>query len=323
MRADRLLAILLLLQNRGRLSAAQLAKELEVSERTIYRDMTALSTAGVPLYSETGCEGGFSLVEDYRTQLTGLSAAEARALFMLSIPAPLAELGLIQELKSALLKLSASLPESRRGDEARVRQRIYLDTGQWEVGQEHLPHLRTIYAALWKDVRLDIRQQTWYGGLVDWIVEPLGLVAKAGIWYLVAARSGRVRVQRVSRLADVSIKDEPFTRPADFDLLEFWQAWCRSHEQQRQRYPVVLRAAPAIIPWLPGYFGDEVKERLEKAAPPDRQGWITIQLAFESLESARAKILGLGGAVEVLEPLALRLSVQDYAAQTLNRYTVP
>ena len=321
MRADRLLAILLLLQNRGRMSADQLSKELEVSERTIYRDMSALSTAGIPVYSETGCQGGFSLVEDYRTRLTGLTTAEARTLFMLSIPAPLAELGIIRELKSALLKLSTSLPQSQRDDEDLVRQRIYLDTSQWHTRQAHLPHLQIIYEALWKDARLVVREQTWYGGIMNWPVDPLGLVAKAGTWYLVAVRSGRVHVWLVSKLMDVTLQDTTFKRPVEFDLVEFWDKWCKSYQDQLNSFTADLRVSPDIIPWLPSYFGDEVIEIIEKASPPDAMGWLRIELAFESLESARAKILGLGSAVEVLEPLALRLSVQDYAEQILKRYT--
>ena len=160
MRADRLLSLLMLLQTRGQMTAQELAKELEVSERTIYRDMDALSVAGIPIYGEPGPEGGFALLNSYRTNLTGLTEGEVRALFMLSIPAPLADLGVSQELRSALLKLSAALPDSHRRDEAKVRQRFHLDSTWWHQGAEQLPHLSTVHDALWQDRQLHIVYRT-------------------------------------------------------------------------------------------------------------------------------------------------------------------
>lgn len=320
MRADRLLAILLLLQARGRMNARQLASELEVSERTIYRDITALSSAGVPVYREAGYGGGFSLVESYRTQLTGLSEAEARALFMLSIPTSLADLGLLQELKSALLKLSAALPETQREAERRIRQRVYLDSAPWQSQPESLPHLRTLYQAAWEDRRVLIREQTWFAGDLEWRIDPLGLVAKAGAWHLVYARSGRLHVRRVAQITAAQITPDRFKRPPDFDLQEFWQAWCRAYESHQSAFKACLRVSDSARSSLVRLFGNQAETALASAKVPDSDGWQTIELAFESFEAARERILSLGRAVEVLEPLPLRFSVLDYAEQIVALY---
>jgi predicted DNA-binding transcriptional regulator YafY len=320
MRADRLLSLLMLLQTRGKMTAHRLAHELEVSERTIYRDIDALSFAGVPVYGEPGPEGGYALLDSYRTTLTGLTEGEVRALFMLSIPAPLAELGVSQELKAALLKLSAALPDARRSDEERVRQRFYLDSVWWFQDEESVPHLRTLYQAVLQDRRITITYRLPFGIEVEHQVEPYGLVAKAGVWYLVYGRDG-VRVHRVSHLSDASLSDEVFQRPADLNLEAFWKEWRVQREESQADYPVTVRVAPDFIPALPGHFGHCVRTRIAQAGPPDAEGWITLELAFESLEDARARLLGFGRAVEVLEPLALRMSVLDFATQIVALYT--
>ena len=211
MRADRLLSILMLLQSRGLVTAHQLAVELEVSERTIYRDITALSTSGVPVYGTSGPEGGYALVESYRTSLTGLTPGEVRALFALSIPAPLDELGLSNELKAALRKLSASLPDSRRSDELRVRQRIHLDLTGWHHADEGAPHLQSLYQAVWQDRQVSLNYRPLPMLETDLTVEPYALVAKAGIWYLISRHSAQFHVHRLSEILDVHILEESLT----------------------------------------------------------------------------------------------------------------
>ncbi len=322
MRADRLLSLLMLLQARGRQTARQLAQELEVSERTIYRDVDALSAAGVPVYGERGTEGGFALLDSYRTTLTGLTEDEVRALFMLNIPSPLEDLGVSQKLRAAMLKLAASLPAARRSEEALVNQRIYLDSSWWFQGQEPAPHLRTIYDAVWQERKLYITRRLPWGipRELTQLVEPYGLVAKAGVWYVVCASQGRVRGHRVAHLADARMAEEHFERPADFDLAAFWQAWCAEFEQSRSYYPVTARVAPHFVAQLPRLFGAQMQERIAQAGPPDEKGRITVELPFESLEEARARLLGLGRAIEVLEPEPLRLSIMDHAAQILEMY---
>jgi predicted DNA-binding transcriptional regulator YafY len=320
-RADRLLSILMILQARGRVTAQQLAGELEVSVRTVYRDMDALSAAGVPVYAERGPGGGCSLLDSYRTTLTGLTRDEVRALFMLSIPAPLAELGVDRELKAALLKLSAALPASRRYDEAHVRQRIHLDSAGWSETVEPVPHLRTVQRALWEDHKLQITYRLPFEAQVEWLVEPYGLVAKAGAWYLVCARNGSVRTLRVSSMVEAQVTDEESERPPDFDLGTFWQQWCEGIEENRPSYPVRARVAPQLVPWLSQFFGESIRDEVARASPPDEEGWLTLTLPFETLDEGRRRILGFGRAVEVLAPVALRESVSDFASQIVDLYT--
>lgn len=313
MRADRLLSLLMLLQTRGRMTAEALARELAVSPRTIYRDLEALGAVGVPVYAEPGPGGGYGLVDSYRTTLTGLTQDELRALFMLSIPAPLTELGVSQELRMALLKLAAALPGPRREEELRVRQRIYLDPAGWFHQEENIPHLRTIHQAVWTDRTLRLTSRLSFDTQLERVVAPYGLVAKNSVWYLVFAQEGSIRVQRVSEVVDALIRDEPFERPADFDLSAFWQAWCADVENHRPTFSVMVRAAPDLIPAL--------RQRIGKAdAEPDSDGWVRLTLLFETFESARRYLLSWGRAVEVLEPLPLRKSVLDFARQIVDYY---
>lgn len=336
MRADRLISLLMLLQTRGTLTARELAGELEVSERTIYRDIEALSVSGVPVYAERGPGGGCALVESYRTNLTGMNTDEVRALFMLSIPllitpSPLAQLGLGQDLKAALLKLTAALPAAHRREEERIRQRIHLDSSWWNQAEEPAPHLHTIQQAVWADRMLRIVYQLEFSARVERVVAPYGIVAKAAVWYLVGARPGQVRVYRVSQVHEAEILEEPFTRPADFDLGAFWTDWCAGYEaSSRPAYPVTARVAAGFLPFLPHFFGEGIREVItlarklaaSQSGEPDDPGWVTLTLPFQSLETARDRLLGFGRAVEVLEPLALRKSLQDYAEQISALYRI-
>lgn len=309
----------MLLQTRGRMTAHALADELEVSERTIYRDITALSTSGVPVYGEAGPDGGFSLVDNYRTSLTGLTEGEVRALFMLNIPTPLADLGVTQELKMALLKLSAALPTNRRADETLVRQRFYLDSTGWKTGTESVPYLQTIQHAVWNDQKLRLTYRPIPTLELEQLVEPYGLVAKAGIWYVVCLQTGRFQAHRVSNLRGVQQVSESFIRENDFDLGLFWERYCEERDQQHTIYPVQVRVAPNFIFILPYYFGNAIRAQIE-SAPPDEEGRITLDLAFSSLDEARDRLLDFGRGVEVIKPLALRLSLVDYARQILSVY---
>ena len=321
MRADRLLSMLMLLQVRGKMPAQALADELEVSVRTVYRDLDALSAAGVPVYAERGPGGGCALLDSYRTTLTGLTGEEVRALFMLTIPAALAQLGVGQELKAALLKLSAALPAERRRDEAWVRQRIHLDWTGWQA-VEPVPHLQAIQRAVWADRRLWLVYRRQAGPAVrrfERLVDPYGLVAKAGVWHLVCVAGGRLRVYRVSELLEVRPAGERFERPADFDLAAFWAGWAVEAEAWRGLFQATVRVSPALAAELPRLFGDRVRDRLAAAAP-DAEGRLTVVLPFDTFESARAWLLGQGGAAEALAPPELRLSVADHAAQIVALY---
>jgi predicted DNA-binding transcriptional regulator YafY len=321
MRADRLLSILMLLQVRGLMTAQQMADELEVSVRTIYRDIDALSAAGVPVYAQRGPGGGCALLDSYRTTLTGLTQDQVRALFMVRIPAPLVELGVGPDLKAALLKVLAALPTSHRSDEEQVRRRIHLDSVAWSPSGEPAPRLQTVQRAVWDDCRLRVIYQLPFDAQAEWLVDPYGLVAKASTWYLICARNDHVRVLRVSRILDAHIVDESFVRPAKFDLAAFWRAWCDDVESSRPSYPATVRVAPEFLAWLPRFFGDQMGGELVQARRPDGAGWMRVTLRFETLEEARSRILAMGGAIEVEEPQALRDSVLDYARQTVALYS--
>jgi predicted DNA-binding transcriptional regulator YafY len=319
MRADRLLSLLMLLQTHGLMTARDLSIELEVSERTIYRDLTALSASGVPVYAERGPGGGVRLIEEYRTTLTGLTPDEARALFMMSVPAPLMQLGVGQELKAAMLKLSAALPDSRRAEQGRARQRIHLDSSWWFQSDDAVPCLPSIQEAVWNDRMLRIKYRSCFGAEVEQVIAPYGLVAKANLWHLVYGWEGIIRVVRVSLMVEAEALTEMFVRPADFDLAVFWEKWCAEYETNRPSYPVRARVSPALLPYLPNFFGD-CADILAKASSPDTDGWVTLTLPFEDIHSARGRILGFGRAVDVLEPEALRKSVIDFAEQIVGFY---
>jgi predicted DNA-binding transcriptional regulator YafY len=320
MRADRLLSLLMLLQTRGRLTARELASEMEVTERTIYRDLTALSAAGVPVYTERGPGGGISLIEEYRTSLTGLNSDEVRALFMLSVPAPLKQLGLGQQFKAALLKLSAALPDSRRAEQDLSRQRILLDSSWWFQSGEVVPCLQTVQQALWQNrpLRLQVRWD-FFNTCFEQEAEPYGLVAKASVWYLVYGRAGNVQVTRLSQVIEAEILPGAFIRPVDFNLVVFWETWCKEYET-KEPYLARVRLSPAVLPTLQTYLEERSRLSPFVQSASDTQGWVTLELPFESFVSARTHLLGLGRAVEVLAPEQLRKSLVDFAEQIVGFY---
>jgi predicted DNA-binding transcriptional regulator YafY len=320
MRADRLLSLLMLLQTRGQLSARELADELEVSERTIYRDITALSASGVPVYAARGPGGGVRLVEEYRTTLTGLTPDETRALFTMNIPAPLIQLGMDETFKGALLKLSASLPDTRRADESRTRQRILLDSSWWFQSEQQVPCLQTIQQALWADRQLRIKVRwDFFNTEFEQEAEPYGLVAKANIWYLVYGRGGNPHVARVSQIVEAEIIAAGFIRPPEFDLSTFWETWCEEYESQPP-FMAKVRVSPAALPMLSEYVGERARGQLPQFPHPAADGWVTLDLPFESFVAARTRLLGLGRDVEVLEPEPLRKSLIDFAEQIVGFY---
>lgn len=322
MRADRLLSMLLLLQMRGKMTAEQLATELEVSVRTIYRDLDALSTAGAPVYADRGPGGGCRLLDDYRTQLNGLAEDEVRALLAASASPALADLGFGNELKAARLKLLAALPSERQAEEAWVRQRILLDWERAEAGEEAPAtlHLRTIQAAVWRDQRLAItyrRESSFYRRLFTRTVDPYALVAWSGAWRLVCAAGGRRRVFALDELVAVEETNESFQRAPDFDLAAFWRAWRTERREGQGRFVVQLRVSPAMAAELPLHFGQQVRDLTQG----DGEEWQVIQLRFNSFEEARTKLLALGAGVEVETPAVLRLSMLDYAQQVVQLYS--
>jgi predicted DNA-binding transcriptional regulator YafY len=320
MRADRLISLVLLLQTRGRMTAQELAGRLEVSERTIYRDLDALSAAGIPVYGEHGPGGGYALIDSYRTTLTGLTADQVRALLVSGTSSPLADLGLANDMEAALLKLLAALPSAQREGAEHMRQRVYLDPSWWFQSSESVPHLPTLQHAIWHNLRLHITYHRSAGGLGDRVIEPYGLVAKASVWYLVASIGEEMRVYRVSRIRTVQVLEERFERPGDFDLAAYWNTWSHEFETTRPRYEVRLRISPNLVDFLPQIWGEGIRERIAQADPPDAQGWITIPVFFDSPEFARASILSLGAQVEVIEPPELREELVRLAEEVMQQY---
>ena len=312
MRADRLLSLLMVLQIKGRATAQELAERLEVSERTIYRDIEALSMAGVPIYAERGPGGGCMLAEGYRTNLTGLNEEEVRTLFTPGATAVLADLGASKALEAALLKLLAALPSTHRENVERTRQRLYMDTVAWYHSNEPVPFLQMLQDAIWRDRKILLTYRKGNSELIERIVDPLGLVAKAGIWYMVA----------VSRVRDVVFTEEQCERPANFDLEQFWSHWSIEFQDSTKvpMYVARVRVSPVLVPILPQLRGEHMHRLIESAPPPDTEGWITIPLEFSSFEHARGYILGFGPMIEVLDPHELRQGVKQFALGIVEFY---
>lgn len=320
MRADRLISIIMLLQTRGRLTACQIAAEMEVSERTIYRDIDALSAAGIPIFSEYGPGGGFELLESYRSDLIGLNELEKRALLMLSIPQPLKELGVGQDLKGALLKLSAAIPDQVDKPSMQYKQQIHLDSTPWSHSFEQVPHLTSLHRALILNRLIHIRYRGAFDSEINTIAAPYGLVAKTSVWYLVFECNARMRVIRIANVSEVSLLEDRFEPRADFLLASFWEAWCKTTDALRPSYPVTLRVSPELFELLRYHYGDLPSEMEYYDEHTDNRAWFKINLSFESFEEARKSILSFGGAAEVIEPIPLRMSVIDFANQVRDFY---
>ncbi len=246
MRADRLLSLLILLQSRGRMTARELAEQLEVSERTIYRDMEALGIAGIPVCAERGPGGGCFLLDGYQTKLTGLNAVEVRALFLFQMARPLADLGLSKALDDAMLKLSAALSTEQRSNAEQVRQRIHLDIENWQQDDPSVSHLSTIQEAVWHDRKLLIQYDEGCKLCQQHLIEPYGLVSKANSWYVVAAIAGEQCVFSVSRISTVALSEEHFTRSETFDLSSFWAAYCTQIAQYAKKTTATGVQHPAL-----------------------------------------------------------------------------
>lgn len=309
MRASRLLAILLRLQQAGPATSEQLAGELEVSVRTIYRDVAALQAAGVPVWTETGPGGGVRLLEGWRSRLDGLTADEAGALFLGGAPGAVAELGLGTVLAAAQAKVLATLPPELRGRAARVRQRFLLDAPGWFHHGEDLPHLAVVADAVWGERRVDLRYRRG-SGEVSRRVDPLGLVLKGGTWYLVARHRRTPLTYRVGRIVDAVVLDERFERPHGFDLASHWAESSAAFDRSILRERVRLRLSPGAARDL-AWFVDATAaaEALDSAQPPDADGWVEVELAVEEEAVAAGQLLALGDGVEVLAPLSLRASI--------------
>jgi predicted DNA-binding transcriptional regulator YafY len=291
MRATRLVSVLLLLQTRGQLTAAEVAGQLEISVRTVHRDMESLAAAGVPVEAVRGPAGGYRLAGGYRTRLTGLTADEAEALFAAGMPGPAAELGLGGELAAARLKLLAALPSELQERASRASRLFHLDTRGWFRAEDRVPHLPQLSAAVWRGCRVRLRYREGRA-VVQRTVDPLGLVLKGGAWYLISRRSVGMRVYRVSRIAAVRPLDELFERPDGFELTVFWEEWSRAFEQSRPTVEVTVRVSDEVRRFLPGEPRIEADGR--------------VVVSFDNLADAHRELLRFGADLEVLEPPELR-----------------
>ncbi|MFG2074109.1 helix-turn-helix transcriptional regulator [Nonomuraea maritima] len=312
MRASRLITLVLLLQARGMMTAAELAVELEVSERTVHRDVLALSAAGVPVYAERGRGGGYRLLDGYRTRLTGLDRAEAQALFLSGVPAALREMGLEEVAATARLKAAAALSPGLRDAPATAAQRFHLDAPGWFAGDSPPPSALTPLArAVWDDRRVTAVYRD-----AERVLEPYGLVLKAGVWYLAARLRERYLIFRVHRFGDLTVLDERFERDAGFDLAAFWAERSAAFARSLLREVVTLRLSERGVRMLRHVADPAALDDALASLEPDG----TVRLAVESLEVAYAQVLRFGPEAEVLGPQRLRAMVADAAARTAALY---
>ncbi|KJK43847.1 transcriptional regulator [Lentzea aerocolonigenes] len=320
MRASRLVSLLLLLQTKGRMTAQALADELEVSVRTIYRDVESLHGAGVPLYGDAGPAGGYQLLDGYRTRLTGLTEQEAESLFLAGLPGPAADLGLGDAVSAAQLKLMAALPSSMRDRASRMASRFHLDAPAWYYDPERSPFLELVADAVWHSRCLEVSYRRWQAPEdVTRTLKPLGLVLKAGRWYLVAQGSSRISTYRVSQMQAVTVLDTTFERPGGFDLAEHWAASLEEFQARQYTGEAVIRLTAR------GFesFASNVLPVVARAAAEsavDEGERVRVTIPIESIGHAAGMLLRMGGEVEVLSPPELRAHITDVVRQLAATY---
>ena len=316
------MSLVLLLQARGRVTARELAGELEVSIRTVYRDLAALSAAGVPVVAEPGPGGGCWLLAGYRFPLRALHPDEAQALLILGVPDALRDLGLDGAIAAAHRQIRVTSgfgdPASRPGTGAAL---VHLDMPRWFRGHEQVPHLRDLATALRRSQQVEFRYTRPGRDPAPRVAAPLGLVNKAGTWYLAAVTgNGHVTVFRAGNITSLKILNEPARRPPDFDLPAFWEQWSRDFQASRPRLPVRIRASAQALAVFPEVFGDAARDAVNAALSPDGKGWLEVILSFEHEKAAAHRLAGFGGQVEVLSPPAVREHLLATAQAILSRY---
>ncbi|HET6703588.1 YafY family protein [Amycolatopsis sp.] len=321
MKAERLVALLFTLQRRRSATAAELAEELGVSERTMHRDLAALREAGVPLWTEQGRHGGFRLVDGWRSGLDGLTAREAVALFALGVPDALAGLGLDTAGSAARAKVSAGMPAELREHAALVAGRFHLDAPGWFGGADEPPSLAPVVRAVWAQRRLSITYRR-RDKVASRELEPLGLVLKAGVWYLVArvVPDDALRTYRVSRILSAAAQDTTFDRPPDFDLPTWWRSSSATFEQVARPLRVKARLNSIAVRELRRVFGGEhLADTVVSLGPPGDDGWAEAELALEGHEIGLGQLIALSPGVEVLEPVAVRAALAAAGAELAAR----
>jgi predicted DNA-binding transcriptional regulator YafY len=320
MRASRLLSILMVLQARGRVTAQDLAAECEVSLRTIYRDVDALSAAGIPVYSDRGAAGGYRLLDGYRTRLNGLSAEEASALFLSGLPGPAASLGLGSAMLAAQLKLAVALPNELRATAERMRQCFHLDAPGWFHSAEEPEHLQRVATAIWQERQIEIRYRSWKSERQRRLI-PLGIVLKSGAWYLIGAVTPtEPRTYRIARIRDLTILPDRFTRPPDFDLAAHWQASTQRLEAELYPNRAIIRLSPIGFRLLEPFTSPYIRANAA-IGEPDGQGYRIVTIPVGSIWQASSDLLRFGPEVEVIEPAELRAKMSEIGRQLMQTYT--
>ncbi|MBN2536278.1 MAG: WYL domain-containing protein [Spirochaetales bacterium] len=321
MRADRLLSIVILLQTKGPLTAKELASECEVSERTICRDIDALSISDVPVYGSPGPDGGYNLLDHYKTDLTGLNKDEIQALFHLNIPHFLQDIGMSTQLKSAFLKLQAALPHSHEKFYSAGR-RVYFDPASWPGTHHSAPSVQQIYRAIINNQKCEITYLLKFFNPVEITcnITPYGLVSKTNNWFLIYATEKKINVINVQNLIHITLMDERFVYPDDFNLVLFWKEWCCRKSTYLKRFHVTILVPDTLKDMISRFIQYGDYRILQKAPLLEKINWEPLELWFDTFEQARNTLLSLGGAVKVIEPAALQYSLIDYAEQILGLY---
>lgn len=316
MRADRLIRILLLLQNQERLTTKELAQQLEVTERTIHRDMEALSVAGIPVVARRGKYGGWQLMENYRTRLTGLKKEEVMSLFLSPSMQHLTDLGYLQDWTEAREKLIASIPKNLHSEVKDVTNRLHIDTSAWRPTAEVIEAFKLLQEAIWDQHKIEIEYERADGTVVTRTVEPLGLVAKGSTWYLVASSEGEIRNYRASRVITAVKRDEQFVRPDDFQLASYWQESKQQFIRSLPSYEAQVEVSPDILARL------KFTGRFVQIADLKKQegSWISIKLNFDTEEEAKSFIIGFGNQIRVTQPPQLKEQVIQMARSIIDFY---
>lgn len=319
MRASRLLSILILLQMRGRLSAEALAEEFEVSVRTIYRDVDQLSAAGVPIYAERGRSGGFQLHDGYRTKLTGFTAPEADALLLSGAGAAAQDLGLGANLAAAQLKLLASLPPDSGASAERVSARFHLDPINWYTKADASDVLKPLAAAVWGEQRVRVQYESWKGA-VERTLDPLGLVLKGGVWYLVANVKNAPRTYRVSNIQSLEVLAATFPRPRRFNLARYWAEWSKDFETRLLNERAIIEVSPAGRRLLRDTNAAAHEALAASHTPCKPEGWVRAEVPVESVDLAKTQFLRLGAELRVVAPPTLRAALAAEARKVAALY---
>jgi predicted DNA-binding transcriptional regulator YafY len=323
MKASRLLSVLMLLQARGHMTAPALAEALEVSERTILRDIDQLSAAGVPLWGDRGRNGGFQLRAGWSTQLTGLTEPEANALLLAGLPSAATELGLGAAAASVRLKMMASLPAEWREQADRVGARLHVDSVDWYRSQETPVYVRDLADAVWNSFKIKIKYESW-NGVVNRELEPLGLILKAGAWYIAARglADTKVRIYRVSNVLEMQSSRKHFKRPTKFDLADYWQESAKRFETELYRLQAKVRVSPRAMKWLLNARTKVTVLPPETKRKKGKTDWNDVLMSIESVEHGARQLLAFGGEIEVLEPSELRAKIIEDAHAIILRHAV-